>query len=115
MRLAKIKSTRITVFMSGILRKLRGLWAIFMLFLIGVLMWDAFRLFFPAENPLIEAPEMAFWEKKDMSDPAVAEEQKRLEEFQKVCPHIHEHNTWPTYYCPLCRKKMRKEKPLIWF
>ena len=86
---------------------------LFLLFAL-ILVRDLFRIPVSINRSHEYAPEQKLWEKKDLSDPAVIEEQKRLEELQARCDHpTIDHRGHLVYYCPLCRKKILKGRPAI--
>ena len=93
---------------ANIIWAIRLLWYLGFLFITGLLLVDLFRIPVSVNRSHEYAPEQTLWEKM------TPEAEQRLKEFQERCHHIYVHNTIQTYYCPICRKKLTKERPYIW-
>ncbi len=114
MKHLKLIGSKVISIGAGIFWWSRFLWAIGFLVFVGLLVIDLFRIPVSVNSSQEYAPEKTLWEKKDPHDPAVIAEEKKLKELQEHCPHIYKHNGLFHYYCPICRKKLTKDKPPLW-
>lgn len=115
MRYLTLIGSRVTSGFKGAFFWGRVLWYLLPLAFAVILLIDLFRIPVPINRSHELAPEQTLWEQKNWNDPAVIKEQKKLEELQARCDHPTEnHYGHRNYYCPICRKKLLKEKPPLY-
>lgn len=93
---------------ANIIWAIRLLWCLGFLFFTALLVIDLFRIPVSVNSSHEYAPEQTLWAKM------TPEEETRLKDLQERCHHIYKHNTFDNYYCPLCQKKLTKDRPYIW-
>ncbi len=93
---------------TNIFRTLQLLWYLGVVLFAALLLYDLCRIPMSVNSSHEYAPEQTLWEK------TTPEEETRLKELQERCHHVYKHNTFDNYYCPLCRKKLTKDRPYFW-
>jgi len=92
----------------NVFRFFQLLWYIGFLLFAALLVHDLIQIPISVNSSHEYAPEKTLWAKMTPEDEA------KLEAFQARCRHLYAHNGLDNYYCPICRKKLTKDRPYIW-